>query len=420
MLSFYAKIFRIPFLLIAVSVNAQPANALLHSRWDEDLLNIKLQVVRVNADNMEAAWQEIGAKYLLRANLYVAANSDSDATKFAFTGKDITGKDLLDAFVATYPAYTYTQDKETGIIWLHPKNTSYINILGQEVTVEHPVEQVPMLSGIVNPLCLLLTPIVNTSSDNFGPPMDMTYDYCVDLAAGNYTVVEALNYCCVWNITKSFIVAPDSVGKLIIQPINLYSDNPLAPRQAAVRFWEVEIGKPTNSIPSIEELSGAMGDANPRIRWAARNYFEATSANYPWGILIEKSASPKKAVWTALGVKSVLCRGVNDDQFISHLGSRFTTNLTQIKDPSLALVTSLELTREKQNTSYLDSIVGKHKFSQAEIDSIKPDVYRLAHESKLVLDKLKAMNLNVPEFSAEALRELEKTNIFTLVPSGKN
>ena len=95
-------------------------------------------------------------------------------------------------------------------------------------------------------------------------------------------------------------------------------------------------------------------------------------------------------------------------------------DLTQIKDPSLALVTSLELAREKQDTSYLDSIIRQHKYSKTEIDSIKADIYQLAHKSKLALNKLKALKLDVPEFSPKALDQLENTNIFTLVPVGKN
>ena len=81
------------------------------------------------------------------------------------------------------------------------------------------------------------------------------------------------------------------------------------------------------------------------------------------------------------------------------------------------LVTSLELTREQMDTSLLDELVSKHKYSEAEIVSIASDVYRFAHESSDVLNKLKSMKLDVPEFSPVSLRDLGETNLFELVPA---
>jgi hypothetical protein len=405
---------------VVIAANGQMGDFQPHSKWDENLLNIELHNVRVKADSMPAAWQEIRTKYLLRANFYRDGVSNEDSAKFTFSKEVATEGELLEAFLATYPDYTYTQDKETGILWIHQKRVNYDDILSQKVRIERPAYQVTMLTGVFTPLCRLF-PNVHAFLFEFGPPMNLTFDYGIDLPAGNCTVREILNYCCIRNLTMSFAIARDAEGQFFIKPIDSYYGNPLAPpRAAAVKFWEIEIGKSTNGIPNIAEISTAMSDTNPRKRWAARSYLEAAWKNYRFSDLSTNSDSPEKAVWAALGIQDVIFRGINDSEYNRDGTPGFTNNLAQIKDPGLALLASLELTREKQGTSYLDAIVSKHKFSEAEIASIKPDVYRLAHKSKLVLDKLKTMKLNVPEFSAEALSELERTNLFTLIPMGKN
>ena len=275
-----------------------------------------------------------------------------------------------------------------------------------------------MLSDIFIPLCRLLTPNVNAYLEHFGPPLNLTFDYCVDLPAGIYSLKEVLNYCCVGNLTESFAIGRDDRGVFFIEPIDLYYGNPLAPpRVAAMKFWEIEIGKPANGTPNTMEISTAMSDTNPRIRWAARSYLAAARQNYQFDDLGSKINDPEKAIWEGLGIEDIVFRGIDDSQFGRIEAPWFAKNLAKIQEPGLALLTSLEQAREKQDTGYLDAIVNAHKFSEAEIASIKPNIYRLAHESKLALDKLKSMKLNVPDFSQEALRELEDTNLFTLVPA---
>ena len=411
----------VPLILAVVATMAQGQERSLpsNSKWAEELSEIKLQNVHIQANDMRAAWQTICGKYLLQVNLYLNGDSlsGSESSKFSFDRANVTGDELLKAFIAAYPAYVCTQDKKTGVIWIHPKQIQYDHMLSQTVKVEHSAYQIPMLTGILNPLASLLPSNLNIAVWNYGIPMSETFDYCVDLPAGDSTILEILNYCSVWNITKCFCVSSDPKGKMIIEPINLYYRNPLAtPRVAVIKFWEIEIGKPTNGIPSYGEMNAAMSDKNPMKRWAARCYLEATWENYIWKNLVTKSDNPEKAVWTALQLKAIAVRGTNDIQYLSHLSPEIATDIRHIKDPDLALVASLDLARENQDTSYLDSIVSQHKFTEAEIACIKPDVYRLVHESKVALDKLKAMRLDVPEFSSKALDELEDRNIFTLVP----
>jgi len=388
------------------------------SKWDEGLLNTEFHNVSIKAGDMESAWREIGSKYLLRANLYMDVRSDSDSESFSFNKETTTGKELIEAFIATYPAYTYTQDYETGVIWIHRKQVNYEDILTQKIKINHSAYQAPAFNVVIWPLCRLLS--IQLGTLNRGP----SFNYGVDLPTGIYTAKKIVNLCCIANPNKAFDFVPSFLGGgIMIELDDLYYSNPLAPpRAGAVRFWEIEIGKSTNGIPSAVEAGAIMADADPIKRWAARCYFEAATINYRWSDIFEKSGSPENEVWAALGVEAAIYRGINDPQFlVANAAPGFTTNLTQINDPGLALVTSLELAREKQGTNYLylDTIVSQHKFTEAEIGSIKSDVYRLVHESPLALDKLKSLKLDVPEFSPKALDELADTNIFTLVPAEK-
>jgi hypothetical protein len=78
----------------------------------------------------------------------------------------------------------------------------------------------------------------------------------------------------------------------------------------------------------------------------------------------------------------------------------------------------MELAREN-NDSRLMEVVADHKFTGAEIAMIKPELYRIARESKLVREELLKMHFDVPELSVTALSELESTNFFTLVPEDR-
>ena len=63
----------------------------------------------------------------------------------------------------------------------------------------------------------------------------------------------------------------------------------------------------------------------------------------------------------ALGIASVCLRDQSFPRFFANLAPDFTDNFEKIKDPGLALVLSLELARNKQNVTYLDSLVSQHQ-----------------------------------------------------------
>jgi hypothetical protein len=170
-----------------------------------------------------------------------------------------------------------------------------------------------------------------------------------------------------------------------------------------------------------------MSNPTPEKRSAASFYLEASLMNYTTIDLIGNTDSPDQTVWTALGVEYALWRDALWEDAYAHYFTELeaivpilSENLKKIKNPDLALLASLQLMREKQDTSYLDAIVTNHTYSEAEIASIKPELTQMARSSKAVRDKLKAMKSKVPDLTPEALDDLTNINFFTLVPAETN
>jgi hypothetical protein len=316
------------------------------------------------------------------------------------------------------------------VIWFHPKSVRYNDILSEKVLIGRPALQVPMYSGVLEPVLGLLYPSSTAVIGSYwgrgleaGPRREnpfASWNIPVDLPSGIYCARDIINFCCVSSPNLAFTV--EAVGRLWLQPVQLTYANPFVPvRIPAIRFWETEISDTTNTPPSRGALATFMGDASPRKRWAAREYHKAAMG------LGEGAASPdlKTDVWELLGFKCAGLVGHGESAFFikepkfSGTNRAITMrNLARV-DPGLALVTSMELAREQQDPSTMDMVAG-HKFTEAEIAVIKPDVYRIARESKLVRDKLIQMKFEAPELSPAGLHELENTNLFILAPPDNN
>lgn len=413
---------------------AQPGNMQFHSKWDENMLNVELHDVNVKANFMTAAWEDLSRTHLLRFNLYMDAKLDGDSAPFSFKKEKATGKELLEAFLAAYPAYTYTQSAETGVIWIHRKAVDFDRILDEKIIVEKEAIQVPMYNGIYEPLCRLVAsryPIADASSQSQELAGTAEYNYPVDLPAGEYTFRRILDFCCVQNPGQVFAFSPwvfeegrigtgGSVRQFIYR-------NPMAPpRPLAVAYWDAQVGKVSNGVPRIDDIGTALACPDPRIRTAALRYLEVThDNNYNTMGLVKTNSldDMKKTDWAMLELKTMnIAPDSPKFPVISNTNAfwvmmSFTNNLAQA-DPGLALLISMELAREKNEPDLMDCVTG-HKFTQAEIAVIKPDVYRIARQSKLVRDKLIEMKFDAPELSPESLRELENTNFFRLVPEEK-
>jgi hypothetical protein len=165
-----------------------------------------------------------------------------------------------------------------------------------------------------------------------------------------------------------------------------------------------------------------MSNLDPEKRSAASLYIEASFMNYSAASLIGKADGSDQAIWTALEEQYAEWRDANTNFFtrMSRSIPRLGEDLNKIKNPDLALLALLQLTREGKDSSYLDNTISKHTYSEDEIASIKPELYRMARSSKVVRDKLKELKSQVSDLSPEALDELANTNFLTIVPAKNN
>jgi hypothetical protein len=410
-------------LLATLAAGSRAEEFQFRSQWDEGLLDVELRDVSIEKAPLHLAWQEMATKYLLRSVMYYDVRSDADSATFSFKKDKATGRELVEAFLGAYPAYTYTQDKDTGVIWFHRKTVKYSEILKQRIAIAQPQWQISMYRSVLELLRGLLAPSISSElpfATSLGS--SETFNYPVDLPAGVYPARDIVNFCCLANPTKTFGFSPLRTGGLNLAPINLPYGNPLVPpRAAAVSFWEKEIGRSTNGIPSPDEIGLALADPSPRKRWAARMYLQAAPVSYRRGDLINQSDDPRKVVWAALALR---CLELPSGQqpylsrpFMGRVMQIFTNDLAHL-DPGLALLTAMELAREKDDASLMDCVAG-HKFTSAEMEVIKPDLYRIARRSQLVRDKLRKMKFDVPELSPAGLDYLDGGNAFTLAPQAK-
>ena len=403
------------------------------SNWNKNLLSVELGEVSIKSEPLQTAWSEISGKYLLRANLYLDAEAYAIRTFFEFHLAKATGKDVFDAFVTTYPVFTYAQDPMTGVVWVYPKRVKFSDILDQKIKVAPGANEISMYSDVYIPLCKLLKSYVLDSDDSKvpflgsrtidpatgNPPIPTDWYYSVDLPAGVYSAREILDFCCAANPTKAFIIDQE-LGQnepLVIHLKNLIYSNPFAlPQAEAIKFWELELAASSNDVPSLEEVRMAMSDPDPRRRAAASLFVEACG-NYVPNNLIGHAEGHDKTIWTALGVLSADYKGNWKDYFHFLMNDpKFCEDLKQVRNPDLALLASLQLTREDLDATYLDTIVTNHIYTVSDIASIKPELYRMARSSKAVREKLMAMKVQIPELSLAAINELTNANYLMLAP----
>jgi hypothetical protein len=408
-------------LVIASVMSGRGQEAPTASTWDANLLSVQLQDVRIKTNRIVAAWLEMATKYLLRANLCIDEGSPDQGT-FGMRKDIATEGDLLQAFLTAYPTYTYTKDEQTGVIWIHGRGRKYSTILAQRVLIRQGARQVQMYNDVLTPLSGFIRqearidtrPLLSISG---------TLNYPVDLPRGVYSVRDILNLCCCANPTKAFLIGPTWGAGAEVSPVDLQYDNPLAPpRAAAVRFWEQELGRLTGPAPRAQEVSMALRDASPRKRWAARCYYEATAFNYRAADLLASCDTPDELVWAALGIEAAVYRGTRGEGILPRLDAILrqelkrgpADTLAHLQDPGIALLTALELSKSNTSTASLDEAVRGHRFTSAERANVEPDLCRLGHGSRLVVDKLGRMSID-PDLAAEVLREFENTNLFTQV-----
>jgi hypothetical protein len=387
------------------------------SKWDQELLGIQFTNVSIKAPNLPRAWQEIATKYLVRCNLYMDRNMDADFHAFRFVKSAASGGELLQEFVSVYPAYTYTQDPQSGIIWLHRKEIKYSEILDQKVKIECACPQARAFTDIIEPTCSILAPRLTYSPVSFASPSRYSFDYGVDLNAGIFSVKEILNQCCAANPTKAFFIVPADNGGLSIKLVNLFTSNPLLGiRPAILRYWEVHFSTPRGFQPGIAEIAKKLSDKDGKTRAIVRNYLEGTYPEYPFLQLCSGTNDLSSSACGAINMKSIFRMGRGNERFVSSFANLtgVPTNSTAQITPGLRLLVAMEIAREKSDSSVMDPAL-PHHFTKEEIEALMPELILIVRESRLVREKLLEAKSSFPEDLIHDLSQLGQTNLVKLI-----
>lgn len=356
--------------------------------WDRTLPGLPLKNVKVRANSLSEAWKLLSADYLVRSVL-VVPDYEAGPPTFEFESAACTVRDLHEALAAAYKL-AWTQDPQTGVTWLHPLTVPYQRILPSKIQLFHPQPGLPMQSGILE--ALEEGGAAGITVKRWGSLFLNTFDYAVDIPVGTYTLRELLNVCCLANPTKTFFLRVKD-GESLITAVNLVSDQVPSTRAGSLFFWDVEIGSKRGSdAPAQEEMMMALANSAVQVRHAARNYLEAGIWSVDIDNWLNRGSSPAKALWTCIGIASILVRSEEATHLASvEMMKRLATAAFLVEcEPGLAILIALDLARLTRDSAALE-IVAKRNLSSADIEHITSDACRIAALSAYVRNALQGI-----------------------------
>ena len=359
------------------------------SNWDQELPNLTLDNVRVHSSSLSEAWKDISTDYLVRSVL-VMLNKAFDGMPFDYDSVRCTTKDLYDAIAATY-GLDWIQDRRTGVTWFHPMELAYDHILTTRIQVTPDHFGLPMQSGVIEPLGS--GDVSGITAKQWGSLFRNTFDYAVDVPADEYTIRDILNLCCVANPTKTFFVQVRN-GGVFVTAVNLVSDELRTVPAGALHIWDMEIGqKRGNGAPTQWQVMSALAHPETKVRHAARNYLEAIIWNVQIKEWMGHLSSNEQAIWTCLGVNSVLVRseGATHQASIEMMGRLATDDFLAECEPGLAVMTALDLARLTKDARALKTVAKRH-FRADDLVGVISDVCRVAALSGYVRKVLQEKN----------------------------
>jgi len=376
------QLFVLALFLACLQPNSAKGEVVL-AQWDRNLPNLTLENVSINAGSLSEAWKNISTEYLVRSVL-VTRDGTSAGRPFVYQSPRCTLRELYDAIAAGYEL-TWTQDERTGVAWFYPQELSIQHVLSTKVHLDQDHFGLPMQTGVLEPLS------VNNGTGirvkQWGTLFQNTFNYAVDVPAGEYTIRDLLNLCCVANPTKTFFVQVDHDASFITA-INLVSDKVQPVPVGALRWWETEVG-PRNGVPAEAQVIAALANDNAKVRRAARNYLEAIIWNVPLDELAGGASSSSDSLWTSIGITSILVRSEQATHLASiEMMERLATgDLLTDSEPGLAVMTALDLARLTKDSRAL-GVVKKRDLPDNELTGIMPDACRVAALSDFVRQAL--------------------------------
>jgi hypothetical protein len=409
-------------LFVAMRSVAGEAEPLI-SKWDAAVPSMQLREVHLHAagSSLSEVWRDVASQTRVRAVLFATTPQtevQNQKIAFRFDRTNCTVNDLLKAFASAFPQYRFDQDPDMGVLWLHPTNVAYNDILSGQIQVTRPAEAFPMLTRILGPL----TPF---QSLQLGPgPVTggglSSFNYPVDLPVRTYSLREIVNYCCLACPDRTFDFEPCghesfSYSCLLVCPYG----KPLP--AGAEFFWQKEIDPSVVKEPTDDQLIAALASQDSHIRWAARQYFDFNfMANESFRAeIIQRAARPATAIWVTVGIESVAGYGAglnspNSPSCIHRLRAVFQRKEDLSGEPGLKALAAVELARVTHDFGPLRE-VARQPLAAAEIADVKYDLIRNLHYSDTVQDQLAELNPLWAGFSRVEIEELGRTdNLFTL------
>lgn len=409
----HTKIVTVLYIFVAIAIITSTNKVIADnsssrkSIWDFALPDMVLNNVDINAISLQDAWKKISDNFLLRSVLVVSDNSLKDIP-FTFKTGHCSGAELLDALSESYRDFMWTQDSNTGIIWFHPKNLELVEILPYKMRIEREQLGVPMQDGILEAIEDIPNGI---RVKRWGTGFSNTFNYPVDLHAGEYCIRDLLNVCCAANPNKTFYIQlyKNREPKFtVISAVNLLSDELKDPTTGALLFWTLEIGTLTEQVPTSDQIAAALADTDPKIRWAARKYTEIMVSHFPFETLMNKPQSQEKTLWICLGATNIFVRSekVTYTDGIKRLQA-VSKEFLEKGDPNLAVLIALKLAELTNDTNALE-IVSKRNFNKGELNQIKSEINFSARISSEVRNALRTTGTNWLSVSDISFKDIEK------------
>ena len=202
------------------ALDGATANAVQPSDWDAALPALELRQVDLKAPSLEKAWQQLSTAYLVRSILYVEPSARTVAP-FQFRCDRCRVRDIFAALVRAYPDFTWTADRATGLLWIHPKARPMSGILNERLRLVRPACAVPFQTGVLLPLAHL--PGERITVARAGTAMTNTLDVATDLPAGEYRLRDLLAAACKTHPTKTFYLR-SAGGRNEVTAVHLGTD----------------------------------------------------------------------------------------------------------------------------------------------------------------------------------------------------
>lgn len=376
------------------------------SMWDETLPDLKLDSVSISGSSLQDAWENMSRNLMIQS-VIVIPDDENFQVPFSFKKEHCTVKDIFNEFTSRFPRMAWTQDQESGVIWFHPKEIPYNEILSYTIDFQQDEFGLRMVTDVLDKLPSVL-PIQFWLSKR-GMLFLNTFDYTVDFPKGKYTLRKIINQCCISKPSVSFILFRKSADGWTIAPLNLLSQEGKTVPPGAMHWWRTELNPSQTDPPSDQQVIKELSSHDPKRRWAARQYLVSNCMILPFWEWMDKIPDREAALWTTLAVLDTMVQDpirASNPRAIARIRKEFDDDLLMKGDSQLALFGAAELARVGKDRKPLEKLM-QRPLSEAELNVNRGHLSRIVRESEIVRSVLKEQNSTWPNFSRSNILQLE-------------